>query len=148
MTTAGHLWAIGFDAIERAEQVRAQVAQLAAQGCLILVDTAVAVRYPDGCTTLNGEPLVATPNFGGHTLAGFLAGLILGAPPLTSAAASAFTREAIGHDFVERVVALLRPGTSAMFVLDREGDMPAILEGIRGLGGPCLRPMWTWSAPG
>ena len=31
------------------------------------------------------------------------------------------------------------PGTSALFVLNREGDMPAILQGIRGLGGTLLK---------
>ena len=30
-------------------------------------------------------------------------------------------------------------GTSALFVLDRERDMSAILEGIRGLGGTVLK---------
>jgi uncharacterized membrane protein len=33
----------------------------------------------------------------------------------------------------------MKPGTSALFVLDQEGDMPAILQGIRGLGGTVLR---------
>jgi uncharacterized membrane protein len=33
----------------------------------------------------------------------------------------------------------MRPGTSALFVLDEEGDMGAILQGIRGLGGAVLK---------
>jgi uncharacterized membrane protein len=33
----------------------------------------------------------------------------------------------------------MRPGTSALFVLDLEGDMEAILQGIRGLGGTVLK---------
>jgi uncharacterized membrane protein len=35
--------------------------------------------------------------------------------------------------------ALMKPGTSALFVLDQEGDMEGILQGIRGLGGTVLR---------
>jgi hypothetical protein len=30
---------------------------------------------------------------------------------------------------------LMKPGTSALFVLDNEGDMDVILHAIRGLGG-------------
>ena len=33
----------------------------------------------------------------------------------------------------------MKPGTSALFVLDQERDMDAILQGIRGLGGTVLR---------
>jgi hypothetical protein len=51
--------------------------------CLNLLDTAVAVCYPEGCVTLDGEPFVAASKFGGHTFADFLAALALGAPPLT-----------------------------------------------------------------
>jgi uncharacterized membrane protein len=36
------------------------------------------------------------------------------------------------------VRALMKPGTSAMFVLDCEGDMDVILHAIRGLGGTVL----------
>src|SRR5262249_29696893 len=37
------------------------------------------------------------------------------------------------------VEALMKPGTSALFVLDQEGDMESILQGIRGLGGTVLK---------
>jgi uncharacterized membrane protein len=71
----------------------------------------------------------------------------LGAPPLTGAAAGALVRAAggtaaeVGIDdvFVSEVQALMKPGTSALFVLDHEGDMPSILHGIQGLGGTVLR---------
>jgi uncharacterized membrane protein len=143
----GHLWAVGYDDMDRAEQVRAEIARLSERHCLILLDTAVVVRYPDGSVTLDGEQFVAATHLGGHTFASFLAGLALGAPPLTGAAVGALvgrTTDAradvgIDHDFVCEVERLMRPGTSALFVLDREGDMPAILQGIRGLGGTVLK---------
>jgi len=34
---------------------------------------------------------------------------------------------------------LMKPGTSAIFVLDDEGDMDVILHRIRGLGGTVLK---------
>jgi uncharacterized membrane protein len=147
MNKSGHLWAIGYNDMERAEQVRTEISRLGERHCLILLDTAVVVHYPDGSVTLNGEAFVAAPKFAGHTLASFLAGLALGAPLLTGAAAGAFVRAAgcaaakigIDEDFVSEVEALIRPGTSALFVLDQEGDMAAILQGIRGLGGVVLK---------
>jgi uncharacterized membrane protein len=147
MIKGGNLWAIGYDDMGRAERVRAEIGRLSERHCLILLDTAVVVRYPDGSLTLNGEPFVAALNFGGHTFASFLTSLALGAPPLTGAAVGAFVRAAgsaaaevgIDDDFICEVGALIKPGTSALFVLDQEGDMAAILQGIRGLGGTVLK---------
>ena len=48
MTKSGHLWAIGYDDMGRAAQVRDEVIRLAEKHCLILLDMAVVVRYPDG----------------------------------------------------------------------------------------------------
>ena len=147
MTRGGHLWAVGYSDVGRAEQVRHEIIRLSDKRCLILLDTAVAVRYPDGSVTLDGEPFVALINFCGHTFASFLSGLALGAPPLTGAAVGAVVRgrggaaaeAGIDDDFIKEVEALMKPGTSALFVLDQEGDMDAILQGIRGLGGTVLK---------
>ena len=147
MTKAGHLWAIGYDDMGRAEQVRHEIAKLGDKHCLILLDTAVAVRYPDGFVTLDGEPFVATTDFSGHSFASFFARLALGAPPLTAAAVGALVRSTgraaaeVGIDdaFVSEVQSLMKPGTSALFVLDQECDMEATLQGRRGLGGTVLK---------
>jgi uncharacterized membrane protein len=133
--------------MDRAEQVRDEVARLGENRCLVLFDMAVVVRYPDGSVTLNGEPFVSVPYFRGHSFAGFLAGLALAAPPLTVAAAGALVRAAgstgtemgICGDFIAEVQALMKPGTSALFVLDQERNMDAILQGIRGLGGTVIK---------
>jgi uncharacterized membrane protein len=147
MSACAHLWAIGYDDMEGAEQLRAEVARLGESRCLILRDTALVVRCRDGSFTLNGEPIVSIPYFRSHSFAGFLAALALGAPPLTGATADALVRGAggtageagIDEDFINEVQALMKPGTSALFVLDQEGNIPAILQGIRGLGGTVLR---------
>jgi uncharacterized membrane protein len=147
MTTGAHLWAVGYDDMGRAEQVRAEITRLGERHCLDLLDTAVVVRYPDGLVTLNGERFVVAPNFRGHTFASFLAGLVLGAPPLTGAAVGGLLRGTggvraevgIDESFVGEVESLIKPGTSALFVLDRVGDLDAILQGIRGLGGTVLK---------
>jgi uncharacterized membrane protein len=82
-----------------------------------------------------------------ENFANFLAGLALGAPPLTGAAIGALVRRTggaaaeVGIDdaFISEVQSLMKPGTSALFVLDQEGYKDAILQGIRGLGGTVLK---------
>ena len=81
-------------------------------------------------------------------MVGFVAGLVVGAP-LTGATIGAMVGGAgtvavlasagIGDDFVKEVKTLMKPGTSAIFVLDDEGDMDVILHKIRGLGGTVLK---------
>jgi len=148
MSKSGYLWAIGFDDTGRAAQVRDEITRLGwEKHYLILLDVAVAVRYPDGSFTLNGEPFFDVNNIVGCNAACFLAGLALGAPLLTGAAVG-FVLGSLGADgvagvisdnFVREVERLIKPGTSALFVLDEGGDMDAILHAIRGLGGTVLK---------
>ncbi len=148
MSSCGNLWAIGFDDPQRAALVREEITRLGwEKHDLILRDVAVAVRYPDGSFTLNGEPFsVATSIFRG-TAASFLAGLALSVPPLTAAAVEfmlarvgyAAAEVGISDDFVREVGALVKPATSILFVLDDGGNMNAILHAIRGLGGTVLK---------
>jgi uncharacterized membrane protein len=148
MTSCGNLWAIGYDDMARAAQVREEIAKLGEKHCLILVDSAVAVRYPDGSVTLDGEPFVNATNVRGHSFASFLAALALGAPPLTGAAVGTLLRatgqatsgeDGIDEEFVCEVERMMKPGTSALFVLDQGYEQQTLLQGIRGLGGTVLK---------
>jgi uncharacterized membrane protein len=147
MNESGHLWAVGYPDMGRAEQVRARVRELSGAQCFVLLETAVAVRYPDGSVTLDGIPFVPVRSPRGRTLASFLAGLALAAPPLTPAAVGSLlcatgtgsAAVGISDDFVREVERLMAPVTSVLFVLDRECDLAAILQGIRGLGGTVLK---------
>jgi uncharacterized membrane protein len=148
MTGSGNLWAIGYDDMERANQVRDEITKLGwDEHYLALEDVAVVVRHPDGSFTLDRERFPAASNVLGCTAVGFLAGLVLGAP-LVGAAVGAIAggvgtavtaAVGIGDDFVREVEVLMKPGTSALFVLDSEGDMDVILHAIRGLGGTVLK---------
>ena len=148
MTKCANLWAVGFDDTGRAAQVRDVITGLAwEKHQLILLDVAVAVRYHDGCLTLNGDPFPAVTEVHRGTVARFLASLSLGAPPLTGAAVGAMfatmgdtpVEVGISDDFVREVECLIKPGTSVLFVLDEGGEMDAILHAIRGLGGTVLQ---------
>ena len=45
----------------------------------------------------------------------------------------------ISADFIREVEGLMRPGTSALFVLDDVGDLEAVLHTLRGLGGTVVK---------
>ena len=148
-TTLRHLWAVGYDDMKRASEVRDEIARLGwTRNSLILEDVAVAVRHPDGSFTLERESFPAASNVLGWSAVGFLAGLVLGVPLVGAALGAAvggagtagvMASAGIGGDFVREVQALMKPGTSAIFVLDSQGDMDVILRGIRGLGGTVLK---------
>ena len=152
MSTVGNLWAIAYDDMERAAQVRDEITRLGwgagkAGKYLILLEIAVVVRHLDGSFTFDREPFPAIANILGSTTVGFLAGLVLAAP-LTGAIAGAALGSAgtitaghvgISEDFVREVEDLMKPGTSALFVRDNDGDMDMILHTIRGLGGTVVK---------
>ena len=152
MNTEAHLWAIGYDDMGRADQVRDEIATLGwgsgnAGRYLILEDCAVVVRHPDGSFTVNRKRFAGLANILACTGAGFLAGLVLAAPLtgatigalLGGAGSAAATRLGISEDFVRDVEAMMKPGTSALFVLDDAVDMEVILHKIQGLGGKVLK---------
>jgi uncharacterized membrane protein len=149
VTRLGHLWAIGYDDMERANQVREEIISLGwDKHYLILDDVAVVVRHPDGSYTLDREAFPAVSNVLGISVVGFLAGLVLGAPLAGAAIGAAVgsagsvavsTSAGIDDNFIKEVEQLMKPGTSAIFVLDDEGDMDVILHKIRGLGGTVLK---------
>jgi uncharacterized membrane protein len=149
MTKSGNLWAIGYDDMERANQVREEIVRLGwDKHYLMLDDVAVVVRHPDGSFTLNREAFPAASNVLGLSVVGFVAGLVVGAPltgasigAMVGGAGSVAVSTSVGIDdaFISEVKGLMKPGTSALFVLDDEGDMDVILHKIRGLGGTVLK---------
>jgi len=153
MTAAAHLWAIGFQDMARADETRDKITQLAwgsGRGgrYLNLEDIAVVVRHRDGTFIFDRKRFPGLANLVGCTATGFLAGLVLAAP-LAGAAIGAFvggvgtaaSAAAVGIDaqFVREVEGMMRPGTSALFVLDDVGSLDVVLHEIRGLGGTVLK---------
>ena len=144
-----HLWAVAFDDIGRANQVRDEIVRLGwDEKYLVLDDVAVVVRHHDGSFTLDRERFPSAANILGCSAVGFIAGLVLGVPmvgatigALVGGAGTVMTAASTGitDEFVTEVQRLMKPGTSAVFVLDSGGDMGVILHAIRGLGGTVLK---------
>src|SRR5215475_9490077 len=149
MANSSHLWAVGYDDMERANQVRDEIIKLGwNKQYLELDDVAVVVRQPDGSFTFDRKAFPAASNVLGCSVVGFVAGLVVGAPLIGAAigataggagSVAVLTSVGIGDDFIREVKGLMKPGTSAIFVLDYEGDMDVILPAIRGLGGTVLK---------
>lgn len=149
MKTTEHLWAVGYDNMERAHQVRAEIVRLGwVANSLLLNDLAVVVRHLDGSFTLDRERFPTGSNILGASAVGFLAGLVIGVPIVGAAigaavggagAAMSVASADIAEDFVKDAQGLMKPGTSAIFVLESGGDMDTILHAIRGLGGTVLK---------
>ena len=153
MSTGAHLWAIAYDDLARADRVRDEITNLGwgsgrAGKYLLLDDIAVVVRHADGSFTFDRQPFPGVANVLGCTAVGFLAGLAVAAP-LAGAAVGALlggvasarmaTEAGISSEFVREVERLMRPGTSALFILDDAFDMEVILHTIQGLGGTVLK---------
>jgi uncharacterized membrane protein len=147
MDDLGHLWAIGFDTPTRAAEVRSEVLQLLADHYLILADVIVVVRRPDGTFQYEREQNQPVANILGCGLVGALIGLVV-LHPLEGAAigsavgaAGSLAAHYVGlcDDFIRSVQDLMRPGTSALFLLANATDEDVVLHQIRGLGGSILK---------
>jgi uncharacterized membrane protein len=149
MPNTSHLWAVGYDHADRAAQVRRTVIGLAGpEEHLRLLDIVVVVRSGDGSFALDRESITPAKKGAGHGLVALLASFTLAAPALTSDAVDAIFGPAglgvvsdlgIEEAFIRDVESLMKPATSALFVLDEERDMETTLSTIRGLGGTILR---------
>src|SRR5262245_2067594 len=117
MTTTAHLWAIGYDDMGRADQVRDEITRLGwEQHSLLLEDVAVVVRHPDGSFRFDRQGFPGGANILACTTVGFLAGLVLAAP-LAGAAVGAL----VGG--VGTTVAATGAGIDNNFILDVTGMM-------------------------
>ena len=141
-----HLWAVGFDDVARADQVRADLLDLEASKLFLIEDLVVVVRQPDGTLQLRHGIHPNAEAIARGSIVGFVVGLLL-LQPLTGAGLGALAGSAVavlhgaGIDraFISEAEAALRPGTSAVFLLDRSEDLAGLLPRLRGLGGQVLR---------
>jgi uncharacterized membrane protein len=143
-----NLWAIGYDDPARAAAVRAELLDREHRHGVHVFDAVVATRLPDGTFELRrDEPLTVAAGAAGYGALGFLVGLVVLQPVAAAAlaavvgGATAWSARQVGVDdgFVAGVKDLIRPGTSALFLLTRSADVDAVRYDIQGLGGTVLK---------
>jgi uncharacterized membrane protein len=97
---------------------------------------------------LNGDPFSAAKHLVTHGLLGILAGIALAAPIVSEeAVARLFDSNQpemssalhIDDTFKQKIAHMMRPGTSALLVLDMAQNMTAIVGRLQGLGGTILK---------
>ena len=133
---------ITFDNAEEAGKVRESIKQLQKQGQISLDDSAVIVKDEEGKVHIKNE-LDRGVKVGavGGSLIGLLlgglffpiAGMALGAAG--GAAVGALTDLGIQKSFVKDVSDILKPGTSALFVIVREANPNAAIAVLKPYKG-------------
>lgn len=136
---------MGFKTQYGAEAMLENVQQWQEEGLIELEDAVVASSGPSGEVQIeqthkkDRKPIVR----GGGT--GLLAGLLLGGPILglaggvvAGAIARSFKDYGLDDDFVQEVSQWVRPQTSALFLLVKEGKTDEVLEKLRPHGALVL----------
>jgi len=141
---------IGFDNESMAEEVRLALYRMQAAYLVDLEDAVVAVKAKDGQIRLHqmSNPTGARAVSGGFwgTLIGTLflsplLGAAVGAA--TGAISGALTDVGINDTFVRDLATMLKPGSSALFVLVRKATPDKVLAELRGAGGKILKTSLT-----
>jgi uncharacterized membrane protein len=130
-----------FDDEEQAGQALQSLRGLERQGLLKLNDTAVVVKDRSGQVRTRNEVSSATET--GAVIGAVLGGLLLFMFPPLGAALGAAGGAAVGASlgqgvdggFVREVRESLRPGTSALFVVCREGNLDAVVAALEPYRG-------------
>jgi uncharacterized membrane protein len=137
------LTALVFPDKYRATEAKVVLMRLADEGKIQIHDSAVVVRYEDGKVRLHTETDPAATGrteglwlgIAGALLTGMLPMILAG--PVVGHVAGKLLDKTIDDRFMKDLGETLQPGTSALFVLVRQGstDREAVLSRMRELGG-------------
>jgi uncharacterized membrane protein len=136
---------ITFDDEEQAGRALQSIRQVERQGQLKINDTAVVVKDKQGRVHTKNEVSSATETGAvvGAIIGGILtfmfppAGAAIGAA--AGAGVGALMDQGVDGGFVREVQASLQPGTSALFVLAREGNPDAAIAALEPFKGKLLQ---------
>jgi uncharacterized membrane protein len=136
---------ITFDDEEQAGRALQSIRQVERQGQLKLNDTAVVVKDKEGRVHTKNEVSSATET--GAVVGGVIGGLLTFFFPPAGAALGAAAGAGVGalmdqgveRKFVKDVQTSLQPGTSALFVIAREGNPDAAIAALEPYKGTLLQ---------
>jgi uncharacterized membrane protein len=134
-----NLVVVGFDASDKAEEVRLKLQKLQSEHLLDLEDVVVAVNDEKGKVKLHHAGNLTAEGAVCEGFCGSLTNVIL-LNAAAGAASGALTDVGINDHFMKELTATLIPGSSALFVLVRNAtpDRDRVLEELKGLGGKIL----------
>lgn len=142
------LFAVAFEGELKAEEVRLDLRRLKRAHLVDLEEAAVVVRTRAGKVVLHHSAHFTAPAALGGGFIGTLAGLMLLNPLLAliggfagtalGAVTGALKEVGIEEPFMRELAMRLKPGSSALFILAKEGRAGLIHEEIRKFGGTIL----------
>lgn len=140
---------VAFDDQFKAEQVRIDLLQMEQEHLVDLEEAAVVVRKKDGKVKLHHVGHFTIPLALGGGFVGVLAGLIVINPAVAlfglvagsglGAAIGSLKEIGIDEKFMKDLGSHLKPGTSALFIVAKEGKPEVILKELERFGGKVLR---------
>jgi uncharacterized membrane protein len=140
---------VSFDDELKAEQVRVDLLRMGHKNLVDIEEAVALVRTKKGKVRLHHEPHFTLPGVLGGGFLGTLVGLMLFNPAvalvgMVSGAAlgavSGATEEiGIDDEFMKELGSHLKPGSSALFILAKEGEPDEIIEELSKFQGKILR---------
>jgi len=141
---------IEYEDLHKAEEVRLLFLKMQKDYLIDLEDAVVAVKNTDGKVKLNQIRNLTGAGAASGGFWGALIGLIFLNPLLGFAAGAAagavsgaLTDVGISDKFMKELAESFKPGTSALFVLVRQGTADKVLEELQGTGGKVLKTSLT-----
>lgn len=139
---------VAFDDELKAEKIRLSLMEMKKQDMIDLEEAAIMVRSRDGKVRLHHVAHWTGPATLGGGFVGILAGLMLFNPVLAAvgmvggaavgAAVGAMSEVGIEEDFMKRLAACVRPGSSAIFILSRSTDPESLKRELEKFDGKLL----------
>jgi uncharacterized membrane protein len=138
-----NLVVITFDGVDKAGKVLETLRSDRYEDSISLDDSAIVVKDEDGTVQVDNEVDrgVKVGAIGGSLL-GLLIGLLLGGPiaslvlgAIAGALGGDLANLGIDQRFINDVAEAMTPGTSALFVMVREGDTDATVEALEPFEG-------------
>lgn len=137
-----YLIVLTFDDPDEAGQVRESLKKQEKEGLISLDDSAVIVKDADGKTHVKNETDRGTKvgAVGGGALGLLIGGLLFPIGGLVIGAVAggligSLTNKGVSKDFVKQVTDDLKPGSSAIFFIERNANANAVLAMLRQYNG-------------
>ncbi len=137
---------IGYDTLQKAQEVRLQLLKMQKEYLIDLEDSVVVFKKEDGKVHLDQAVNLTTSGAARGTFWGLLIGAMFLSPYLgaavgaaSGAISGALSDVGINDAFMKDIGKTLKPGTAALFVLVKSATEDKVAEHIQGTGGKVLK---------